>query len=270
MANPLQRIKYRGIGRNFMSTGTDHPPVVFTDADNTLWDTDGLFAAAQLDLLNTVERTIGLSVDSDRLTFVRQLDQMLAAEHHQGLRYPVRLLAIAVTYALQGETPTKAAQRAWREVTLPSVLGGDFLSKVEAKFIADVRALPAALPGVVDGLKLLERASAHIYVLSEGDRTKVALRLAHIGSPDLVQSVIEAPKSADLFRRVGKLAGGATSHSWMIGDQLTRDIQPARAAGLRTIYIPSRFRPIWELASEDIKPDYTAATFAEAVTIILQ
>jgi putative hydrolase of the HAD superfamily len=241
---------------------------VFTDADNTLWDTDGLFARAQLELLDCVEGAVGIALKGNRLDFVREIDQALAEQHHQGLRYPMKLLVIAVAYALQGEAVGRAAQRAWREVGLPAGLNPAGVSQIEDRFVAEVRGFPAALPGVVDGMRRLEKAGAKTYVVSEGDRTKVAARLEHIGLPNLALQIIEAPKSADLFRRVGKL-GGDTAPSWMIGDQLTRDIQPAQDAGLKTIYIPSRFRPKWEVAAPGIQPDYTVSDFSEAVARVL-
>jgi putative hydrolase of the HAD superfamily len=71
--------------------------VLFVDADNTLWDTDGIFATAQLNLLTAVETAIGFPIFvANRLAFVRQIDQALAELHHRGLRYPPRLLAAAV------------------------------------------------------------------------------------------------------------------------------------------------------------------------------
>ena len=56
---------------------TDSPvTVVFIDADNTLWDTDGVYADAQLALLNELEDRLGVQFpELDRLAFVRSIDQ---------------------------------------------------------------------------------------------------------------------------------------------------------------------------------------------------
>src|SRR5271166_6606545 len=88
--------------------------VVFVDADNTLWDTDGVYATAQLNLLAAVETvTWSRSSAGDRLAQVREVDQALAERHHRGLRYPTRLLAIAVARVLAGEDMEAAAKAAW-------------------------------------------------------------------------------------------------------------------------------------------------------------
>jgi len=81
-----------GVGISMSDTNS---PVtaVFIDADNTLWDTDGVFADAQLALLKELEDHLGVQFpEPDRLAFVRAIDQGLAERHHEGLRYPPRFL----------------------------------------------------------------------------------------------------------------------------------------------------------------------------------
>jgi putative hydrolase of the HAD superfamily len=56
-------------------TQDSNTAVVFVDADNTLWDTNEVFAVAQLGLLSNVEKVVGATASTDdRLGFVRQLD----------------------------------------------------------------------------------------------------------------------------------------------------------------------------------------------------
>lgn len=251
-----------------MISDTKLAPVVFTDADNTLWDTDGLFAEAQLELLASVEGRAREPSGIGRLEHIREIDQKLAESHHQGLRYPVRLLAIAAAHNQAGSTVDRSVQQAWREVGLPPGLTEARLAEIETNFIAHVRRRPPALPGVMEGLHRLDQASAIVHVVSEGDRAKVADRLQFMGATNLVDKIIEAPKSVELYRRIGRLAGGG-NRPWMIGDQLTRDIQPAHEAHFRTIYVPSRFRPKWEQKVPAVSADYTVATFAQAVETIL-
>jgi ribonucleotide monophosphatase NagD (HAD superfamily) len=38
----------------------------------------------------------------------------------------------------------------------------------------------------------------------------------------------------------------------VIGDQLDRDIAPAKQAGLITVFFPGGFRPKWQLDHEDV------------------
>src|SRR5438874_137351 len=70
--------------------------VILADADNTLWDTDAVFAEAQIKLLSVVEQLTGLSCrNSQRLRYVRSYDQALASRHHLHLRYPPQMLVTA-------------------------------------------------------------------------------------------------------------------------------------------------------------------------------
>lgn len=76
-----------------MNVSKTSAPVVFVDADNTLWDADGVYAHAQLRLLKGVEDACDrVAAGANKLDFVREIDQAIAARHHRGLRYPCRLL----------------------------------------------------------------------------------------------------------------------------------------------------------------------------------
>lgn len=86
--------------------------VILADADNTLWDTDAVFAEAQLRLLEAVERTTGLSAPSgtdDRLAWVRRYDQAIATIHHRRFGYPPPLPVRALAMGLAGAPPADAA-----------------------------------------------------------------------------------------------------------------------------------------------------------------
>jgi putative hydrolase of the HAD superfamily len=54
----------------------------------------------------------------------------------------------------------------------------------------------------------------------------------------------------------------------MIGDQLDRDIRPAKEAGLRTIYFPGGFRPGWEVDEQSVRPDFRIDRFDAVPTIV--
>src|SRR5271169_1609629 len=93
-------------------------PHIFTDADNTLWDTNGVFVEAQLAMLRELEMATGLSAPEaeDRgLEFLRHVDQNIAASHPERLRYPPVLLARGLLFALAGDSAGRAAGRATRE-----------------------------------------------------------------------------------------------------------------------------------------------------------
>jgi putative hydrolase of the HAD superfamily len=248
--------------------GGERRRIAFVDADNTLWDTDGVFASAQLSLLTAVEGSIGRSTPGDRLTFVRSIDQALAERHHLGLRYPPRLLAIAVALALRGAQAGVAAKVAWAGGPASGGLEPALAKQFEREFIQCSRQLPDLLPGVRGGLNRLHDGGVLILIVTEGARERVAKTADAHGLTRFFDRIVEGPKSERLFQRVQKL-GRVRVPAFMIGDQLRRDIQPAKAAGLVTIYVPSRFRPQWEPDELAVGPDYRVVRFDQAADIIL-
>lgn len=246
------------------------PATLFTDADNTLWDTDGVFAAAQLALLDAVEAATGSdAARGDRLAFVRALDQDIAERHHAGLRYPPRLLARALALALAGTEAGRAVRLALAggqaEQRLPEMQA----AAAEQAFVAAIRALPPLRPGVEEGLEALHAAGCLVLVVTEGARDKIAGTAAAHGIARFVDRIIESPKRPDLYRRVLRLTRVA-GRAFMVGDQLDRDIAPAKAAGLETIWFPGGFRPRWEPGVEAVAPDHVVAGFGEVVGIVLR
>ena len=69
------------------------------------------------------------------------------------------------------------------------------------------------------------------------------------------------------LQRILKLVG-STSNAYMIGDQIDRDILPAKQAGLKTIYFPGGFKPRWHDEEASPPPDFVISDFREAVQII--
>jgi putative hydrolase of the HAD superfamily len=247
----------------------DAPATVFVDADNTLWDTDGVFAAAQLGLLAQVEETTHTTLDvADRLAYVRAIDQEIAERHHAGLRYPPKLLISATAAALGGEQPLRAARLALTG-SLMSPISGEALAAIEQRYFADLGSPPALRPGVADGLLALEHAQCVVLIVTEGARAKIARNTSRLGLDGHFTRIVEGPKRADLYRRVLRLSG-TPGRAFMVGDQLDRDIAPAKVAGLETIYFPGGFQPRWTPAIDQVRPDHIVVSFAEAAGIILQ
>ena len=243
------------------------PPTVFVDADNTLWDTDDVYSAAQLALLSDIETSLDRSaVPGDRLAFVRAVDQELAARHHAGLRYPAGLLIKAVAAAIRGAGPAAAARSAWAGSEQP--ITGDASAEIEAAYIARLRARPALREGVATGLAALHGAGCLVLIVTEGARGRIERTAAEHGLTGFVERIIESPKRPELYRRVLRLAGSPDT-AFMVGDQLERDIRPAKAAGLTTVYYPSRFRPRWEPDDGEVRPDYLIASFAQLPPLVL-
>ncbi|MDQ0996070.1 FMN phosphatase YigB (HAD superfamily) [Phyllobacterium ifriqiyense] len=247
--------------------GTVSTQVVCLDADNTLWDTDGVFAVAQLQLLTGIAKALQKNVGApDRLAYVREVDQELASRHHLGLRYPPRLLIAALCHRLDGSDPATAARTAWSDPTaIP--LSDDAVAAIESRYFSDLRSTPKLLPGVPEGLEKMHRAGATLVIVTEGGRQRVQNVLRANNIDGYIDRVIDAPKRKELFIRLKRLFGPAVQ-VFMIGDQITRDIIPAAAAGIEAIHVEGKFRPIWEIGS-DASISHKAATFESAADTVL-
>lgn len=242
-------------------------PVAFLDADNTLWDTDGVFAAAQLRLLANVADAIGtVMAEQDQLAYVREIDQELASRHHLGLRYPVRLLIAALCNRLLGDSPSLAARKTWNDpFAVP--LEKEVIEEIERQYFSDLRVTPRLLLGVHSGLKRMHHAGVNLVVVTEGGRVRAENLLRANKIDQYVGRIVDAPKRKELFARLRRLFRPNAS-IYMIGDQITRDIQPAAEAGLRTIHVQGKFRPSWEIGA--VAPTaYRVNTFEDAADAVL-
>lgn len=248
---------------------TKHPDVVvLADADNTLWDTDARFAKAQLRLLDVIELHVDTTCEaSDRLGFVRAYDQAVAKEHHLHLRYPVWMLAEALAMGLRGDEPEKTAKalvhRSESSAVLPEAARNDAIQA----FTSTLSTIPELLPGVVEGLELARARGATVYVVTEGNAEAQRNILKHHALSELITGVSEVTKNEAQFARIRKRYGN--SDIAMIGDQPSRDIAPAHAAGCTTVLVPSRFRPAWDSFDERGDADYVAIDFMHAMRWVL-
>jgi putative hydrolase of the HAD superfamily len=233
---------------------------IYTDADNTLWDTDALFAEAQLALLQSAERQAGRKAPTPaRLDFVRQYDQAIAARHHAKLRYPPALLLRALQQGLQAVPAERAATQVLAEGSIPV---GPEVEALEI-YSKTLSAAPPALTGVRQGMQLAHRHGHPIYVISEGPLESLRARLRALDLESSIAGALSATKSADLYARL--LQRAAPNRAVMIGDQPDRDIQLAHEAGLKTILIESRFKPRWTKAGDASGADAIATNFLDAI-----
>lgn len=243
-------------------------PVILTDADNTLWDTDAVFINAQLGLLADIEHaTSKTCTEEDRLAFVRRYDQAIAAIHHAHLKYPPILLVLALEIALSGIDATTAAA---------AVIGGRTASglaqsRAEAavkNYLDILGSMPNLLPTVMDGLERLRNAGLHPYILTEGRIEKQKKLLDHHALTEFFVGVFELAKNQAQFERLRQRF--AFAEVITIGDQLDRDILPAKAAGCTTVLVPGRFRPYWHNKEHEREADFQASNFEDGIKWILR
>jgi putative hydrolase of the HAD superfamily len=202
----------------------------------------------------------------DRLAFVRDVDQDIAAIHHGRLRYPASLLARALSLRLQGVEARDASRIVCRSHDRRELAKGE-AAKLEEDFYADLKAHPPLRKGVADGLAELSVLDLRPLIVTEGHKKRCEELLSVYGLEDFLEGLVEAPKQSGLFSRLLRLHGGY-HRGFMVGDQLDRDIAPAKEVGFTTLYFPSGFVPKWSLDIELIQPDYQIFSFAEVPQII--
>jgi len=238
--------------------------IVIADADNTLWDTNSVFAEAQLKLLELVERlTRKPCLESNRLAFVRAYDQALASRHHQHLKYPRQML-IATLAAGLDSVPADTAAIFMLSGRLRMPLNSQ--QQIDEILIAYGKALnqlPDLLPTVRAGLELAKSSQLPVYVMTEGkiDLQKSILSTHHL--ENYVDGVWELTKTIAQFDRLMRKFQPATVV--VIGDQPDRDIVPAHAAGCITALIPSKFKPRWQQEDDESAADLVAPNFLSAI-----
>lgn len=242
--------------------------VILTDADNTLWDTDDVFVRAQLRLLDSVEAAIGKKLgSSNRLEFVRSFDQSIAAAHHLHLRYPVRMLVCALEAGLKGEEPAEVAEVVIKGRAFSSAISESTIEKILADYFIALKRTPELLPGVSEGLSKAKALAFDVHVITEG-RAEIQRRIIEEhGLSAFVTGVSEITKGPEQFLRLRRRYGDC--EVVVIGDQPSRDIAPAHAAGCLAVLIPSKFQPLWGRETSKSDADYIADTFLSAITWVV-
>lgn len=237
-----------------MLDGTSSKLVV-CDADNTLWDLDGVFVQEQLVLLEAVERAVGgRTTDPDRQAMVRRLDGELTNSHPAGRFYPKELLVHRLADAV-------ADRSCDLDVTTARTLVARLEQAVE-------HAVPRLFEGVASGLELLHQHCCLIVVATEGPVERCNRLLGHFGIGRYVTACIEMVKSSHRFRDVrDRYCQQPSVHAFSIGDRIERDILPAKLAGYTTIWCSPR--GVAPRALQDTA-DFTVEDFAQAVRLVTE
>jgi putative hydrolase of the HAD superfamily len=224
---------------------------LFTDADNTLWDTNAVFSRAQLAMLRDVEaasqRTVPLGAE-EGLGFLRCIDQYIAEQHPDHLGYPPVLLAQGLLLAFRGATASEAASQALAQPSSDSSL-----RPIVERFVHRLRSLPRLRQGVRRGVADLSAKGVQITVITETRQHRCIDLLTKHALTVFIAEVTSVRKTPQVYRRLAENHRGARAA--MVGDQLDRDILFASQAGFETFYFPSAFQPHW-LAEVEVTPDH--------------
>ena len=216
-------------------------PRLFTDADNTLWETDGVFAEAQLTMLQEIQDALALSDVPEKnhgLDFLRQIDQRIAASHPDHLRYPPGLLAEGLARAIQGEDSSAAADAVATQDT-----HDPRFNAIVNSFVERLDKVPPLRVGVRETFDAISVIGVPITVVTEGASARVAEVLKAHQLDRYVERVISARKTVEFFEDIRRDEG--LRRCLMVGDQLDRDIAFSQRAGFETFYFAGAFRPYW-------------------------
>jgi putative hydrolase of the HAD superfamily len=236
-----------------------------TDADNTLWDTNRLFADAQLALLERIETTIGQHyLGDDRLHFVRRIDQDLAESHKGDLRYPPGLLARAIGYALSGVEIAHAVQRSIQDHNVKSPQ----IDEHAAWFASIVAARsPELRLGVREGLMAIADRGILPLIITETSAARCEALVTYHGLAGYFSGIVSDRKDPTLYARVARTYGRGAQYLLMVGDQLDRDVGYASVSGYITVHFPGGFEPSW-IAQSAATPNFVISAFSELGDIL--
>jgi putative hydrolase of the HAD superfamily len=258
--------------------------VIVFDADNTLWDTNGVFRRAQLDLLDVFARA-GLCADAEsQLQVLRRIDREFA-DRIGSFEYDFRLLpaALACHYTL-GLTITEAVEK----IVSQTYQNGDprlaaIVDESYRAFAKGLRKIPRLYPDartVISSIRSSRSSENRIVtvIFSEGapERLERVFEAHEIRGRGLFDEIIIGAKSREAFeaaKRAGlkHLSSEGEAHETlfiMVGDSLQRDIKFGNQTGYTTVYIPAGFLGREKPREPDEEPHYIVERLSELPPIL--
>lgn len=231
--------------------------LVILDADDTLWETQGLFERAKTDL-----HALLAPADLTRDELAAQLDlidaQAVKTEGFARSRFGNSMLRLYdQRCAAQGTQPSVATQ-----------------IKIGAVAERIYTSAPHVYPGVREALSALHD-QAVVVLLTKGDLEVQYARINASGLAEFFDDVFVVPdKTAETFRYLTASADLLFETMWSVGNSARSDINPALAAGLRGILVhpgAPEAGATWIYEREQPAPGAQIAKgVPEAVHLILQ
>lgn len=219
------------------------------DADDTLWENNVLFERVVDDFTDWLAHPT-----LDRAGVRAILDEIEAANMVvQGVGAEAFLRNLGQAFERLSSRPRTAAD----EAQIRS-LAADLL---------DHRIV--LMPAVAE--TLTELADRHrVLLLTRGSVTEQQRKIDASGLADLFESThIVAHKVPDTYRELAAVKELDVGRSWMIGNSPRSDILPARAVGMRAVYIPNP--DTWSLEMTELDGQdsgvVTLTAFAQLTTL---
>jgi putative hydrolase of the HAD superfamily len=207
--------------------------VLIFDADDTLWEFNHLFERVIDDYLEWLAHPTQSS-EQIRAALL-DIEAANAAEHGYGTHVFLRSLRDCFLH-LNDRPATEAEAAAIDALAVP---------------LLEHHVTP--LPGVVETLTVL--GTRHrLLLLTKGATDEQQGKIdASALAPHFEHVHIVAEKDVDTYREVTRRHDLDPATSWMIGNSPKSDVAPARAAGLRAVFIPNV--NTWALEHTELDPD---------------
>ncbi len=218
--------------------------ILLIDADDTLWETNALFEctiAAYMELL--------APLGYDPQTIRQEVDR---TEHRniQQRGYGTRSFLLTLE-----EVYLKLARRGGQ-----ARHGGQVGRRAEDKVLEEIRRLSRILlpvphrvfDGVAQTLAYL-KPRHRLFLLTKGNAEEQSAKLAASGLEGFFHGCeIVAEKDASTYDELVERHGWSRPEVWMVGNSPRSDVNPALAAGLNAVFIPSQVT--WDYENEEIRP----------------
>lgn len=209
--------------------------VLIFDADDTLWELNHLFERIVDDYLEWLTHP-SLTIAEIRNVLL-DIEAGNAAEHGYGTTVFLRSLRDCFRH-LNDRPATDDEHAAIDALARP---------------LLEHRVTP--LPGVVETLTTL-RTRHRLLLLTKGATDEQQRKIdASALAPHFEHVHIVAEKDLDTYRGLARTHDLEGASTWMIGNSPKSDIAPARAAGLRAVYIPNVNTWALEHAELDLTDD---------------
>jgi putative hydrolase of the HAD superfamily len=206
--------------------------VLIFDADDTLWEFNHVFERVIDDYLEWLAHPT--QSPAEIRAVLLDIEAANAAAHGYGTHVFLRSLRDCFLHL--NERPASAEEQ----------------DAIDALAVPLLEHHVTPLPGVVD--VLTELATRHrLLLLTKGATDEQQAKIdASALAPHFEHVHIVAEKDVDTYRGLTRRHDLDPDTSWMIGNSPKSDVAPARAAGLRAVYIPNV--NTWALEHAELDP----------------
>ncbi len=203
------------------------------DADDTLWENNVVFERVIDDFLGWVRHP---SLERGQIRHILDdIERANAGTHGYGTAAFLRNLHEC--FGKLAERPATDAERA----------------EIDALAAQLVEHQIELIPSVAATLQTLG-ARHDLYLLTKGDHEEQQRKIDASGlAPHFRGIDIVAEKRTDTYLELTRHYGWPVEQTWMIGNSPKSDVLPARAAGLRAVFVPNPHT--WILEHDELDPD---------------